>query len=260
MAAMLELYSQPFLIFTLVLTRLSGVLLLMPIVGIRPIPPRIRGLLGIGMALAITPLQTRHALPDVNSLPQLLGMAASEAFIGLSIGLAASILFAGVQVAGQLISQTAGVSLADIFDPTFESSVSSTTQLMDIVTLAVFVTTGGHRQVIAALLDTYEWTPPGQAQFSEGVVPALTEIMTISLATGIRAGAPCLLALLIAVLVTAIVSRTLPQLNILALGFNLNTILLMAGLAFTLGAGAWLFQDVLENVLARVTDTRGAAP
>lgn len=255
MAALFELYSHQFLIFVLVLTRLSGVLMLMPVLGAKAIPMRIRGLLAVGLTMIIAPTQWHVPLPEIGSLMQLVVMVGREALIGLSIGLATAILFAGVQLAGQVVSQTAGVSLADVLDPSFESSVSAVTQLMDMLTMAVFVCMGGHRQVFAALLDTFRWTPAGAATFPEGVVAALTDITSQSFAAGFRAGAPCLLALLLAVLITAIVSRTLPQLNVLVLGFNLNAAVLIGGLAVSLGATAWVFQEEFASVLAAVSES-----
>ncbi len=249
MVALLQVYSNQFVIFVLVLTRISGVVLLAPALGAKSIPPRIRGFLAVAMAMIIAPVQWNAQLPAIGTILQLVVLAAHEAVIGLAIGLATSILFSGVQLAGQLISQTAGISLADVLDPSYESSVSAVTQLMDLLTISIFLCIGGHRQVLTALLDTFHWSPPGNVATPGDLVGNLTEIATQSFATGIRAGAPCLMALLIAVLVTAIISRTLPQLNVLALGFNLNVMVLMFCLATSLGAAAWVFQERLEDVI-----------
>lgn len=249
MAELLKLYSHQFLVFVLVLTRISGVVLLAPALSSKSIPARIRGFLAVAMSMIVTPLLLDVDLPEIGSMIDLTVLAGRELAIGLAIGLATMILFSGVQLAGQLISQTAGISLADIFDPNFESSVSSITQLMDLLAVCIFLCMGGHRQVLAAVLDTFHWSPPGNTVYPSDLVTNLTAIMSQSLATAIRAGAPCLLSLLIAVLVTAIISRTLPQLNVFALGFNLNVIVLMLGLAASMGAGAWIFQDQVSDVL-----------
>ena len=70
---------------------------------------------------------------------------ANEVAIGLLLGLGVIILFSGVQVAGQIVSQMSGMSLADVFDPGFDENVSVFTQLFYFLTMAVFVAIGGHR-------------------------------------------------------------------------------------------------------------------
>ena len=45
----------------------------------------------------------------------------AEALVGLTLGLGVLVLFSGMQVAGQIISQMSGMQLADVFDPGFDS-------------------------------------------------------------------------------------------------------------------------------------------
>jgi flagellar biosynthetic protein FliR len=159
------------------------------------------------------------------------------------------ILFSGAQLAGQILSQLSGMSIAEAFDPDFDSSVSSFTQLLDWVAMSIFVCIGGHRQVLAALLDTFRWMPPGQGGCSNDLVDMLVEITTQSFVTGIRASAPVMVALLLAVLVTGLISRTLPQLNVMAIGFNINAFVLLGTFGITLGGAAWVFQEHLDATL-----------
>jgi flagellar biosynthetic protein FliR len=67
---------------------------------------------------------------------------------------------------------------------------------------------------------------------------------------GIRASAPVMVALLLATLVVALISRTLPQLNAVAVGLNFNSLIVLGVFAFTLGAAAWIFQEELDTVIA----------
>ena len=55
--------------------------------------------------------------------------------------------------------------------------------------------------------------------------------MTQSFALGIRAAAPLLIALFLSTLVLGLISRTLPQINIIAVGFGLNSLLTLAMIA-----------------------------
>ena len=81
--------------------------------------------------------------------------------LGLALGLAVMILLSGMQLAGQVISQMSGMSLADVANPTFDTSVPIFSQILEMLALAIFFLVGGHRQVIDALLGSFAWMPPG---------------------------------------------------------------------------------------------------
>lgn len=232
-----------FLIFVLVLSRISPLVMTAPIFGSRTIPARIRGLLAVGLSLLVAPLHWGQPVADPGNLINLAVMVGREAAVGLAFGLAVIILFAGLQLTGQIIGQMSGMSLADVFNPGLDADTPVFGQLLDIVTLAVFVAIGGHRQVMSALLDTFQWMPPGHAVFSPDAVTALSNIASQSFVLGLRAAAPIMVALLLSVLIMGLISRTLPQLNVIAIGFSFNAMVMLATFSISLGAAAWIFQD-----------------
>ena len=259
MTALIELYRDQFPIFVLVLTRISGVVMTAPIFGSRNVPLRVRAFLAVGLAVMITPAQWESAPGMPHDLLNLLVLMAREAFLGLALGLAVMILFAGLQVTGQLIGQMSGMSLADTFDPTFDTSVPIFSQLLDVVALSVFIAVGGHRQVLAALLDTFRWRPPGERDLPAGVLETLSGITAESFAVGIRVGAPVMVALLLAMLILGLISRTLPQLNVLAVGFSLNSMIMLLTLAASLSALAWVVQHHADEVIMAVREAIAVA-
>ncbi len=252
MAALLQVYLNEFVLFVLVLTRISGLVMTAPIYGSRAVPLRIRGFLAVGLAVMITPSQNSDLLEVPGHLIGIAILIAQELVLGLTLGLALMILFTGLQIAGQIIGQISGMSLADIFDPTLEANVAVFSQLLDVITMSVFLTIGGHRQVMHALLDTFHWRPPGSGDLPGRLVEVLTTVVSESFLVGIRVGAPVMVALMLAVLVLGLISRTLPQLNILAVGFSLNACIMLSTLAFSLGAVAWVVQERSEVIVTAV--------
>lgn len=241
-----ELYlyvPSRFILFVLVLTRISGLMMTAPIFGPREVPMRVRAMLTLGVALLVTPLQLHVQVGDPGNLMNLMVMMAGEAIIGLALGLGVMILFSGLQLTGQVIGQMSGAQLADVFDPSFDQSVPLYGRLMEMVALAVFVLIGGHREVMDALLATFAALPLGGGGFNPGLGEAIVAVLTQSFVLAIRAAAPAVVALLMSVLIMGLISRTLPQLNILAVGFSLNALLMLAVIAMSLGGIAWVFQD-----------------
>jgi flagellar biosynthesis protein FliR len=158
-----------------------------------------------------------------------------------------------MQLAGQIISQTSGMTLADVVNPTFETTVPLFSQILEILALAIFFIIGGHRQVMDALLRSFAWMPPGHGRLPPNLVEALSSVTAQSFDVGIRAAAPVMIALLLATLVVALISRTLPQLNAVAVGLNFNSLIVIGVFAFCLGSAAWVFQEELDNVVETVT-------
>lgn len=254
MPALLELYLNQFLVFVLVLTRVGALVATAPIFGSRTAPMQVRGLLAVALSFLITPLYWQTEITFPGNLLNLGVMLGRETLLGLALGLGVTILFSGLQLTGQVVGQMSGMSLGDVFDPHFDNNVTVFAQLMDLVTLSVFVLIGGHRQVMGALLDTFAWMPPGSAGFSSDLVAALSEVTAQSFVLGARASIPLMLALLLSVLIMGLISRTLPQLNVIAVGFSVNSLVVLAVLSVTLGSIAWVFQEQVAATLDTLRD------
>jgi len=260
MPALLEQYFDQFLVFVLVLSRISALIMTAPVFGSRGAPVIVRAFLAITLSLLIAPMQSSEYVQDPGNLLNLMIMIGSEAVIGLTLGFGLQILFTGLQITGQVAGQMSGMSLADIFDPTFNANVPLFAQLMELVTLAVFIILGGHRQVMAALLDTFKSMPPGSAAFSESIVETLIGVTTQSFILGVRAAAPVMVAVLLSILILGLISRTLPQLNIMAVGFSLNSVIMMSALLISLGATVWIFQDQANETILVIRDAITSIP
>lgn len=253
--APLETYlASRFILFTLVLARLGGMIVIAPIFGTLAMPRQVRAFLAVAMALVVTPVYLHTSLPPVTDLAAYLRLMANEVAVGLLLGLGVTLMFSGIQVAGQIVSQMSGLSLADVFDPSFDESVSMFTQLFHFLTVAVFVAIGGHRLMVDAVLETFAWAPPGHAALGDTYVDALTGLMTQSFALGIHAAAPLLVALFLSTIVLGLIGRTLPQINIIAVGFSVNSFLTLAVTMLSLGAVAWTFQEPTIDALRTLQD------
>jgi flagellar biosynthesis protein FliR len=244
------LYLSEFLTFTLVFVRLAALVAIAPIFGSSHVPARVRVLLALALAVLIVPLQFGKVAGYPDTLVGYLVLVGAEALIGLTLGLGIVVLFSGMQVAGQVISQMSGMQLAEVFNPGFNENVPVFSQLLFYVSVAVFVIIGGHRKVMEALLDTFVWLPAGQGDVSRSVADAMTSLLAQSFVLGVRAAAPAMVALLLATLLLGLVSRTLPQLGVMTLGFGFNALTTLGALSISLGAAAWIFQDEIEPVLA----------
>jgi flagellar biosynthetic protein FliR len=236
-------------IFALVLARVAPLILIAPLFGSLSVPLRVRLVLALALAVLVVPAEWEKSVPRPETVSAFLVQSGAELLIGITLGAGMLLLFASMHVAGQTISQMSGLRLGDAYDPGFVSQSPGFSQLLSYVTVAVFVLIGGHRRVLEALLDSFVWMPAGQGAVSRSIFAAMTTLLTHSFALGLRAAGPAIVALLLSTLILGLVSRTLPQLNLLVLGFGVNALTTTAVLGVSLGAAAWVFQDQFEAFL-----------
>ena len=250
----LQIYFDQIFVFLFILSRLTGLFVTAPILSSRSVPLRIRSLLVVALAMLVTPLYWTIPVQSPENVVLLAVFVGKEIILGMSLGLGMTILFAGLQVAGQTVAQMSALSLLDVVDPTSDNDVSVISQLFNVIALSCFLLIGGHRQVVEGLLETFQWMPPGDVHFVNGIITTLTEITAHSFSLSIRAAAPAVAALLLATIVLGLINRTLPQINILAVGFGINSLVLIGTLALTLGSIIWIFQDQVEPTLESMLD------
>jgi flagellar biosynthesis protein FliR len=250
-----DLLTHQMLIFVLALARVGGLMLVAPVLGAREAPLQVRGLLTVAIALLLVPSQLAQASPPPPaSLVELSLIVAEELLIGLALGMGALLLFTGLHLAGQIIAQASGMALAEVFNPTAETSVPVFSEFLYVLGLGIFLLLDGQRLVLDGLLGTLESLPLGQTHASLPVAEALLRLVSESFEIAVRVAAPTTLALLLATLVLGLISRTLPQLNVLALGFGLNALATMGVMALSLAGMALVLEDRLEPILRQVLD------
>ena len=259
MSWMTEIPLDQFLLFTLVLARLSGLVMTAPIYGAREVPIRVRAILALALALLIMPLQSKTDFAFPTGATEFLVIAGGELMLGVALGMGVVVLFLGIQMVGQIVGMVSGMAVASVFNPALNANVPLFAQLLNLFAVAIFVIMGGQRMMMAAFLDLYAAVPIGQAALPPDLGDAVATLLTQSFSLTVRAAAPPVTALLLSTLVLGLISRTMPQLNILAVGFGLNSMITLGTLSLTLGSIAWTFQDQIEPTLSLLFETLQAA-
>ncbi|MEM9827036.1 MAG: flagellar biosynthetic protein FliR [Planctomycetota bacterium] len=244
----------------LILTRLSLLLMAMPAVGVG-VPRRVRAMLAIVMTmLLLAPVANQMTsdsglgggLPAYGNLTELTIAMGREALIGMLIGATVQLIVTGFQIGGELMSGTGGMQLGDSIDPTVGVSVPATARLIGMMVTAIFLLVGGHRLLLGLLVDSFDSMPAGRVRFDSPMMDVILDQLAAGMVAGVRIAAPVVAALLLANLVTGLVSRTLPQINVLAIGLSVNALTLLLVLALSLSSIGFVFQDEMAAALDRI--------
>ena len=237
--------------YLLVLARVAGLIIFAPFFGSAAIPLRFRLALVVILSLALFTLVAGTFSPPTDLagfVPALLG----ELLVGLILGLAAALIFVGVRLAGLLIGQQMGISLADVFDPSFEGHASILGRLFFLLTIVLFLLLGGHRALIGALVNSFSSVAPGT--FSPASVPlaSLSALFSDAYLLAIRFAAPALVAVFLAGVSMSFIARAVPQLNMMSVGFPVQISTATLVLIISLGSVCLAFQTSLGLALQSV--------
>jgi len=233
-------------VFALVLSRLAGMIAFQPILGSLAIPAAVRALLTAGIAALLTPVVTLPAsLPD--SLGGLVLGMVQEAALGLLMGLVMALCFLGVQIGSTLVAQESGLAIGQLIDPSFDEEQAVISTFYAQLAVVVYLIIGGHRALLSALLDTFEAVPllgaDGLGQTGTGL---LLNGLTAAVMGATRVAAPALVTLFLVNVAMGFIARTVPQLNVITVGFSLKTLLGFAIMAATLPSAVSVFIDGVD--------------
>lgn len=178
--------------------------------------------------------------------------AIAEFALGLVLGLGVFIVLSGLQLAGEMIDQQTGIGLAEVFNPGMETSTSVTGQflyLLGVTALLLIEPFGGHLLMVQALVETFQTLPAGEAFVSIGAIDLLRDLVHQSLVLAVQVAAPSLAAMSLVALVTGFLGHTVPQINVLVIGFPIRAIANLGVLALSLSGAARAAVDAVPAVI-----------
>ncbi len=183
-----------------------------------------------------------------------------ELTLGLLIGLAVSAVLLGVQIGIQLVSQQAGIALGEVFNPSLDTNLPVVAELYYYLAIMIFLAVGGHRAVVATLLDSFMVVPPLGFRVDEDVVTLAVDLFTVAFSLAVRVGGPIILALLLGLATLGFVSRAMPQLNLLTVGFPVKIFVALLLMAWSLTTLEPLlldaFTDVIDGVRSHLAEVQ----
>ena len=249
MMGMPMIHAEQVLLFTFLFLRIGAILIMIPIMGERSVPVRVKGGLAILISLLLLPT-VRIKLPALHSESEaeifLLAIAmCSEVLIGIVIGFAAKIIFSGIQFAGQMIGIQIGFSIVNVIDPISSAQVSVISEFQYLVALLIYLAVDAHHMFIVAIADSYQFVAPFAYHFSGSLMQHILVISKELFVTAIKICAPVMAVLFFTNVALGVVARTVPQINIFIVCFPLQ---IAVGLT-VLGFMSPFFASVIQGML-----------
>ncbi|OYY62908.1 flagellar biosynthetic protein FliR [Sphingomonas sp. 28-62-11] len=171
-----------------------------------------------------------------------------ELFLGVTLALALQLAFAALLTAGRAIDIQAGFGLAVLVDPTTKNQLPLVGTVFAYAAAAIFFAMGGPQDLLAILDASVANVPLGTASISGDPAALMTYIAAVFLMAVGLAGM-VLLVLFVLDLAIAFLSRTLPQMNVMLLGFQLKAVATLAVLPLAISMSGALFLRLMRSAL-----------
>ncbi len=203
------------------LTRILGLIAVAPVFGNTSVPVQVK--IGIGVMLTLIVAPTLPALPTVDpmSLPGLL-ILVQQLIIGLGMGFAMRIIFAGVEMAGTITGMTMGLSFASFFDPQSQGQSNFISQFMALFATLAFLAVNGHLLLLSVLAHSFSTLPISTSPMGAQIFKQMADWGGIIFSAGVQLSLPMVAALLITNIALGILTRAAPQLNLFGIGFPIT--------------------------------------
>ena len=209
--------------FLLLLARLSGLFLLSPILASSAVPRQVRAFLAIGLAAACFPALVTGPLAGFRgaefSLFAIAPLMALELLVGYVLGFVLMLPLAGCQAAGLVIGQQMGLQLGGVFNPELQDDSGVVGQFLYLLALVIFLCLGGHLTLLRLLIGSFENVPPGGMTDLAAVLTVIAGLMQSMIELVVQISMPVLAVLFLESVAMGFISRTVPQMNILSVGF-----------------------------------------
>jgi len=221
---MLQIPIEPVLMFLLALIRVSVFFAFLPVFGDVFVPLRVRMLVSVAVALIFTPFLSAHVSAYPQTVPQFVSVMASEALLGMSFGLIGSILFAAIQMAGQIMGEQIGFGTSGIVDPSQSVQIPLLAEVLYIMALVLFFATNAHHLFLNALALSFEHAPPGVLGFSESL-PALFVTKTAQMfEIAVQLSLPVIALIFTVNMAMGMVAKAVPQINVFLESFPVRIV------------------------------------
>lgn len=223
--------------------RMAAFLVIAPPFSYKSFPMRIKAMLAIGLALAVSPAVTQDY--QVQSTSGFFTSLVLELVTGAALGFLVYLAFAAVQSAGSLIDLQSGFNMAQAFDPSQNVMGAQYTKLFNMTAIALMFTSDSYQLIIAGLARSFGAVPMGSGLGALAPELFITGVTQMFLAA-LQIAGPLVVVLFLADVGLGLLTRVAPQLNAFAMGFPLKILL-------TLTVGTFVYL-ALPGVVSSLTD------
>jgi flagellar biosynthetic protein FliR len=210
--------------FFLVLTRLSVLVFMLPFFNTRVFPALVKAGFSLLLAIILFPVisMTDTGFPD--SITAFAGLVAVEMIVGLILGLMVLAVFEGVRIMGQVVGFETGFAIANVFDPQSGAQISLLANFAFFLAMVLFLLFNGHHILIHAMKESFDILPIGSITMGPPLVEKMLSNTSDMFVIALKIGAPAIAALFLTKVAFGLITKLIPQMNIMIVAFPVQIV------------------------------------
>ena len=234
---MFDFLGNPLLALALVLPRVIGAFLMLPLMTQQTVPAMVRNSFMVSLGIIVLPVALAGLpMENLGTIEWPL-IVLKEIFIGVAIGFCFGIVFWAVAAVGSVIDTQVGMSMAQVFDPIQGHQVTLHGEFLSQLATWLFMASGAFLVFLDLLMGSYVLWPVA-SYFPD--MPAAGMNLFIGqfdymMTTVLVLAAPVMVVMLVIDLSFGLVNRYAPQLNVFALTMPIKAWLATALILLLIG-------------------------
>ena len=245
-----------FLALILVFIRLTSFFLVAKSLFPKGTPPILKGVIGMILSFAIIWGVNYQVVLEINNNYMLIYSVVSEIMSGVILGFIANMIFEFIRMAGGYMDIQIGLSMMNILDPSSETTSTPFSNLSYFISMVIFFIIDGHHLLIKCLIQSFKVVNIGQNIVFQDTFSVVLDAFREYFVIGVKIAIPLVLIIIITDLCMALVSRTVPAINVMILGMPvkmvvglLTFIALLPIMIKIISYGFNLIPDIIEEML-----------
>lgn len=242
-------------VFLMMFARVGTMMALMPGLGERSLPMRMRLAVALLLTMVLFPLHRPLYEVDLARPASVFLMLFMEMAVGFTLGMAARIAVSALQTAGVVIAQSMGLGFAMQVDPTQGQQGAVIGTFLSLIGVALVFATDLHHLVIAAISDSFSIIRPGILPASGDAAQFLSMVMARSFLVAIQLSAPFLVFALVFNIGLGVLSKLMPQMQVffvampvtIGVGFLILLLVISVMMAHYIGSLEGILGEIAVN-------------
>ena len=238
-------------LFSLILMRMSGFVLMNPILGRNNIPARVKAGLIFVLALTVYSSSMEDAFEIVSTV-EFAFLLLKEFAAGYVVGYVMHLFFFIVSFAGYIIDYQMGLSMATVYDPQSNAQMPVTGCLLQTWLILLFFAVDGHLALMRILLTSAEIVPYGGIVVTEGLALRIIDIFLECVEMGLRLAIPMIAAEFLVEMGVGILNKVVPQISIFVINIQMKLIVGMGLLVLLFAPTGEFIEKIMTTMMKSV--------
>jgi len=238
-------------LFLYITARMSGFVLFTPLFNRSSIP----GYFKAGFILLLSVTVSYAYMGEVTTPATLLEFLIKillELGLGFLVGVVMNIFFTIPALAGTIMDEQMGLSMAQTYDPSFQGNLTPSANLLNVFSMLLFFAANGHYTLLRLLMTSGELVPFGSAAFGEATAERVVEIFIDCMLLGVKMCMPILAAEFMGQIGMGILMKVIPQINVFAINIELKVLVGTIILFFMISPFSEYMLEVETTMLSEI--------